>query len=98
MANPNEPIVPHTVADNNPFRKPNMPAISAPATKAVAIVADTPFDCCRAIWCGSAGAATITCADGTIATLFPLQVGLNPVGATLVASAGIVASNLWALY
>lgn len=98
MANPHDPIVPASAAETNPFRQPNANALQAPSAKAVKITADVSFACCRALWCGAAGAATITCASGDVATLFPLQAGLNPIGATLVASAGLVASDIWALY
>lgn len=66
------------------------------AIRLVKITSDTPFPVCRALHVGTAGTATITCGDGTVATDFPLKDGLNPYEATKVVLG--TASDVWAVY
>lgn len=67
------------------------------ATGAKAIVADTPFNLCRAVLAGTGGAATCTFQDGSIATCV-LIAGYNPISITNVSSSGLAAADLVALY
>lgn len=67
------------------------------ATGAKAIVADTPFNVCRAVLAGTGGAATCTFSDGSIVTC-TLIAGYNPIQIINVAASGLVAANLVALY
>ncbi len=71
---------------------------NAPAVSVVAVTPGSAFQVCRALLVGTAGAATITCADSTVATLIPLQAGYNPIACTNVSATGLTASNIWALY
>lgn len=64
----------------------------------IPIVADAAFRSCRGVLVGTAGAATVTDAGGNVRTLIPLQAGYNPISIQLVASAGLTAANMWALY
>lgn len=67
------------------------------ATGAAAIVAGTPFTSCRAVLAGTGGAATCTFKDGSVVTV-ALIAGYNPIQITNVASAGLAAADLVALY
>lgn len=72
---------------------------NVPAVGIVAVTPGTPFQVCRALLVGTAGAATVTCADGsTVATLIPLQAGYNPISVMNVSATGLTAANIWALY
>ena len=70
---------------------------TSPARKGVAVVADTPFAPCRALNVTTAGVATVTWADGGTATIYLTQ-GYNPVAITNVASSGLGAATIVALY
>lgn len=70
---------------------------NSPATKGVAVLADVAFDCCRALNVTTAGAATVTWADGGTSAIYLTQ-GYNPIAVTLVASAGLGAATIVALY
>ena len=59
--------------------------------------ADLPSGVCRFLLVGTAGAANLTQADGTLRTSIPLMVGYNPIQVRQVNS-GTVASNIWAVY
>jgi len=66
------------------------------ATGGKAIVAGTPFDCCRAVNCATAGASTVTFADDSVVSYYFVQ-GNNPIQIKLVAGGG-AAAGLVALY
>lgn len=67
------------------------------ATGAAAITPDTPFSVCRAVLAGTGGAATCTFQDTSVATLV-LIAGYNPISITNIASSGLAADDLVALY
>ena len=68
-----------------------------PATGGKDIVLGTPFNCCIAVNCGTAGTNTVTWADGST-SLFTFIVGsANPCQITNVAADG-AADDLVALY
>lgn len=71
--------------------------ITRPAVGGVAVSAGTPFTACRALNVTTEGAATVTFADGTSATVL-LTKGYNPISITNVASAGLTAAGIVALY
>jgi hypothetical protein len=79
----------------------HLPAI-APASDIVTVSAsdsaDLTLGTCRALLVGTAGAATVLTANGTVATLIPLQAGYNPISVRRVYATGLTASNIWALY
>lgn len=66
------------------------------ATKAVAVVSGTPFPTCRALKVGTAGTATLTYGDGTVATDYPLIQGYNLEQVVTVTFG--TAADVWALY
>jgi hypothetical protein len=68
----------------------------APYYDAVAIVVNTPFTPCRAIYNGSAQDITVTMVSGNSVTLKTAPVGIIPVAATNVTVAA--SGNLVALY
>lgn len=65
-------------------------------TRGQAVVDGESFAASVALVCGTAGTATITMANGSVLTNFPLQQGWNPMQATKVALGS--ASNVWAMY
>lgn len=67
------------------------------ATGAQAITPGTAFPVCRAVLAGTGGAAACTFQDGSTATLV-LVAGYNPISVTNIASGGLAASDLVALY
>lgn len=58
--------------------------------------ADLPGGVAEGLLVGTAGAANLMFADGSIVTGFPLQQGYNPVRVLQVRT-GTAASNIWAL-
>lgn len=64
----------------------------------VPVVAGTPFDLCRGLLVGTAGAATVVDGTGATRTLIPLQQGYNPISITNVVASGLTADDIWALY
>lgn len=60
------------------------------------ITSGQAFATCRALWCGTAGTATIVTAGGSTLTAFPLKEGLNPISAKTVTLT--TAADVWALY
>lgn len=58
---------------------------------------DLPGGVCRALLVGTAGAANLMQADGTIRTSVPLQAGYNPIQ-VLQVRAGTAAADIWAVY
>lgn len=59
--------------------------------------ADLPSGVCRFLLVGTAGAANLMQADGTIRTGVPLMAGYNPIQVRQVRT-GTAASNIWAVY
>jgi len=67
------------------------------AVGAVVVTAGTPFSPCRCLNVTTAGAATVTFADGTTASIYLIQ-GYNPISVTNVSAAGLAAAGIVALY
>lgn len=65
-------------------------------TGGVKITSGVAFESCSMLWVGTAGTATITCADGRVMTDFPLLQGPNEIQCTLVTLG--TAANVWAMY
>ncbi len=86
----------------NPFTDNNKELLVAPASQMFLVVpddnVDLPNGVCRGLLVGTAGAANIIDASGNACNSFPLQTGYNPIGATIIKSTGLLASNIWALY
>lgn len=68
-----------------------------PGTGGKVITPDTPFNLCRAVNCATAGLATVTFQDGSVAPVYLVQ-GWNPCSITNVASADLAAADLVAIY
>jgi hypothetical protein len=71
---------------------------TASAMAIVPVAAGTPFELCRGLLVGTAGAATVTDGVGGTRTLIPLQQGYNPISITNVSATGLTAADIWALY
>lgn len=69
----------------------------ASAVRGSAVTADAAFELCRALNVTTAGAATVTWNDGSTSTVYLIQ-GYNPICVKLVASSGLAASGIVALY
>ena len=86
----------------NPFLGNNPEALIGPARQIVAVSAsDTvnlPNGVCRGLLVGTAGAADIIDATGTLRSAVPLQAGYNPIGVQRVNLTNLAAANIWAMY
>ena len=57
-----------------------------------------PNGVCRCLLVGSAGAADLIDASGTLCSAVPLQLGYNPICVQRINLTNLVAANIWALY
>jgi hypothetical protein len=57
-----------------------------------------PFPTCRALWVGTAGAATLIDSAGNTCAAFPLLQGLNQIAVSRINATGLLANDIWALY